>query len=353
MANDLIVKGKDTPVTALQKLLTANAKQIEMATRSIRPERLIRLACTAVNLTPSLQNCNMLSICNSVMLSAQLGLEINNGLGHGWLIPYKGVCTFQPGYRGLIDLAYRAESIKTIQPIVVYDGDEFDLKEGDAPHLYHVPVAPSKRAKEGDGYNWIGAYSRARIPDGSTDLLWMWREEIEELRRKSSKAGDNSPWNTWFWEMVKKTPTKRHMKFLRLSPEAEAGVGIDDQAEAFAAKEREGKPRRDEVAQDMVLEATFVDQALDAEDKLSGSREDQQHAADEKIERLSASAARKGKVISEDQIAELRGMMLKAGVTDDESDRWLIWCNAKSLRELDQKGYTLFMAEIEKKAQPA
>lgn len=282
MSNELVKRGQDTPVSALQKLLTANSKQIEMATRSIRPERLIRLACTALNVTPALQNCNMLSICNSVMLSAQLGLEINNGLGHGWLIPYKGVCTFQPGYRGLIDLAYRAESIKTISPIVVYEGDEWDLREGDDPHFHHTPVPPSRRVKKGEDYSWIGAYSRCRLPDGRIDLLWMWREEIEDLRRKSSRAG-NGPWDTWFWEMVKKTPIKRHMKFLRLSQDAEIAVGVDDQAEAFAASDAV-KTRRDEVVQDMVLESSFVDQALDAEDKIGGgSREEQERVRDQKL----------------------------------------------------------------------
>ena len=283
MSNELVQRGKDTPVSALQKLLTANSKQIEMATKSIRPERLIRLACTAVNTTPSLQNCNMLSICNSVMLSAQLGLEINNGLGHGWLIPYKGVCTFQPGYRGLIDLAFRAESIESIKPVVVYEGDEFDYQEGEDPHLVHKPVPPSKRTREGDDYAWIGAYSRCRLPDGMTDVLWMWREEIEDLRRKSSRAG-NGPWDTWFWEMVKKTPIKRHMKYLRLSEDAGRAVGVDDQAEAFAAKDADKQQRRDEVAQDMILEASFVDQAMDADEKLArGTRDEQQAVAERKL----------------------------------------------------------------------
>jgi hypothetical protein len=41
------------------------------------------------------------------MTAAQLGLEpgIN---GQGYLIPYKGTCTFVPGWKGLVDLVARS-----------------------------------------------------------------------------------------------------------------------------------------------------------------------------------------------------------------------------------------------------
>lgn len=288
MPNEIAKRG-DSPATALQNFLTVNQKQLVMALPDqlrTRPERFIRLATTALVTTPQLQNCGMLSICNSVMLAAQLGLEPNNGLGHGWLIPYAKVCTFQPGYRGLLDLGYRADSFKAAQPQVVYVGDDFEYEEGATPKLFHKPAPPSRRRKSGDGdedWEWIGAYCRVKLADGGIDALWMWREEIELVRAKASRAGDNSPWNKWFWEMVRKTPVKRHMKFLRLSPQAALGVGIDDQAEAFHARDYSAS-RAPLLAQDNVIDATMEEQALAAEDVLRGSREQQQEVAAQRIE---------------------------------------------------------------------
>lgn len=294
MSQQLVERGKDTPVSALQKLLTANQKQLAMALPNSlreRPDRFIRLATTALITTPSLQNCNMLSIANSVMLAAQLGLEPNNGLGHGWLIPYKGVCTFQPGYRGLLELAYRSESIVTAQPIVVYVGDDFDYAEGAEPRLIHrpAPIAQRRSAKdEVEEWEWVGAYSRVKLPSGHTDVLWMWRDEILAVRDKSGnisqKNPDASPWRRWFWEMAKKTPVKRHCKFLRLSGAAQLAVGVDDQAEAFA-----GRPSTDklpDIAQDLVIDEYMKEQALSADDALEGSREAAQEVAERKLSEM-------------------------------------------------------------------
>lgn len=297
MPNEIAKRG-DSPATALQNFLTMNQKQLVMALPDqlrARPERFIRLATTALVTTPQLQNCNMLSICNSVMLAAQLGLEPNNGLGHGWLIPYAKVCTFQPGYRGLLDLGYRAQAFKAAQPQVVYVGDDFEYEEGATPKLFHRPAPPSRRKKlsdEDEDYDWTGAYCRVVVPDGSIDVMWMWREEIEAVRAKASRAGDNSPWVKWFWEMVRKTPVKRHMKFLRLSPQAALGVGVDDQAEAFHAKNYEAS-RAPLLAQDNVIDAVMEEQALAAEDALRGSREQQQQVAATKIEQGQQEAARR------------------------------------------------------------
>jgi len=280
-----IVKGKDSPVTALQKLLVANQHQIELALpKHLRPERLIRLAVTALKTTPSLQNCSLLSICNSVMLSAQLGLEINNGLGHGWLIPYGKICTYQPGYRGLLDLSYRTGSIRDARAIVVYEHEPFAYEEGARPVFSHTPMAASDRRM--GSQKWIGAYNRLTSIDNYQSCFWMWKEEIEEIRDKCSRVKDKDgkivgPWVTWFWEMTKKTVIKRHLKMQHLSSDVALAVGVDDQAEAYSATD--DKLTRLQVAQDLVLENGIIDQAIQADDELEGSLDQQQQVAQEKL----------------------------------------------------------------------
>ena len=94
------------------------------------PERFTRIALSALNNTPALQQCTPMSFIAALLNAAQLGLEPNTPLGHAYLIPYKnkGVleCQFQIGYKGLIDLSYRSGQVKSIQAQAVYQNDDFE-----------------------------------------------------------------------------------------------------------------------------------------------------------------------------------------------------------------------------------
>ena len=70
----------------------------------ITPERFTRIALSALNNTPALQQCTPMSFLAALMNAAQLGLEPNTPLGQAYLIPYKNKgtmeCQFQIGYKG-------------------------------------------------------------------------------------------------------------------------------------------------------------------------------------------------------------------------------------------------------------
>lgn len=55
----------------------------------VTADRLARLAVSTVNRNPALGRCSMQSLVGGVMISSQLGLELNTPLGHAYLIPYK------------------------------------------------------------------------------------------------------------------------------------------------------------------------------------------------------------------------------------------------------------------------
>jgi len=307
MESELVKRGTDTPVSALSKLLMANQKQIELALpKHLRPERLIRLAVTALSTTPSLQDCSLLSICNSVMLAAQLGLEINNGMGHGWLIPYGKICTFQPGYRGLLELAYRSGRIKDARALLVYEAEPFTYSEGANPVFTHEPKPLSIR-----GEQWIGAYSRLTHLDNFQSCFWMWREEILEVRDKCSRTKDKGPWVTWFEEMVKKTALKRHLKTSQLSSAIALAVGVDDQAEAHSAKEETLKSQAFKgPVQDLVLDGSIIEDSIQADHALAGSREAQREVCDQKLKQASEPKKSKTKTDQPDAM----GTMLENSV---------------------------------------
>ena len=74
----------------------------------ITPERFTRMALSALNTTPKLQECTQISFLAALMNAAQLGLEPNTPLGQAYLIPFKNKnvmeCQFQIGYKCLIEL---------------------------------------------------------------------------------------------------------------------------------------------------------------------------------------------------------------------------------------------------------
>ena len=110
----------------------------------ITPERFTRMALSALNTTPKLNECTPMSFLAALMNAAQLGLEPNTPLGQAFLIPYnnkgKMECQFQLGYKGLIDLSYRNPNMQIITAHTVYENDEFEYELGLNPCLDHRPT---------------------------------------------------------------------------------------------------------------------------------------------------------------------------------------------------------------------
>ncbi|MDO5654485.1 MAG: recombinase RecT, partial [Brachymonas sp.] len=70
-------------------------------------DRMARVALTAMRQNPALLDCDPTSVFASVLLAAQLGLEIGVD-GQAYLVPYKGKCTFVPGWKGYVEMVNRA-----------------------------------------------------------------------------------------------------------------------------------------------------------------------------------------------------------------------------------------------------
>ena len=58
--------------------------------------------------SPQLRDCNPTTILGAAMVAATLDLPIVPTLGMAYIVPYKGQCQFQIGYKGLIELAERS-----------------------------------------------------------------------------------------------------------------------------------------------------------------------------------------------------------------------------------------------------
>ncbi len=214
---------------SLQDWVQVMLPQISRALPSvITPERFTRVVLTALSSTPQLALCTRDSFLGGMMLAAQLGLEPNTPLGQAYLIPYrnnkKGVmeCQFQIGYKGLIDLAYRSGEVASVQTHCVYANDEFDYELGLEPVLKHKPTTGAR----GD---LIAVYAVFKLKNGGYGFEVMSADDINAHMRKYSKAANkgNSPWQTNFDEMAKKTVLKRVLKLAPLRSEFARGVVAD------------------------------------------------------------------------------------------------------------------------------
>ena len=220
-------KADTTLITAINKQI----KEIEKALpKHLTAERLARIAITAIRKTPRLGTCTKDSFMGSVMLAAQLGLEVNTPLGQAYLIPYKQECTFQVGYQGIIELAYRTDRYKRIEAVEVYADDDFEYCHGTEQKLLHTPKPHRDEERP------VAFYALYELVNGGMSFKVMTYDEVMIHAIKYSKSYDkntrsfnpSSPWATSFASMAKKTVLVALLKYAPKSPELQQAVAADN-----------------------------------------------------------------------------------------------------------------------------
>lgn len=198
------------PQTMAQFLEQMKPQFARALPKHMDPDRIARIALTLFNSNRALQQCTPQSFMGALLTATQLGLE-PGPLGEAYLVPYGGVCTFIPGYRGLIKLAWQSGQLKSIAAHTVHEGDEFDYAYGLDPVLRHKPTL-------GNRGEVIAVYAAAVMKDGGSAFVVMSRDDVEEVRKRS-KAGKNGPWVSDWEAMARKTAVKQLIRWLPLSTE--------------------------------------------------------------------------------------------------------------------------------------
>ncbi|WP_323141315.1 recombinase RecT [Massilia phyllosphaerae] len=173
-----------SPAKTLSSFLDKYKGQIANALpKHISPDRMVRLTMTAFSQNTALQKCDLHSIFGSVVVAAQLGLEIGVG-GQGYLVPYGGKATFVPGWQGLVDLVSRAGRA-TVWTGAVYRGDDFDWALGDMPYIKHRP------GDGGDTWKDIThVYAVGRVNGSQFPVIEVWTmDRVVRHLDKFNKVG--------------------------------------------------------------------------------------------------------------------------------------------------------------------
>lgn len=191
-----------------------------VAASHLDPERVTRIVLGCVARTPKLAQCTTASIVRSVMQAVELGLEPGSATGQAYLVPFGQDCTLVIGYRGLLDLMRRTGQVASVNAQAVYEGDEFELAFGIEDTLRHVPKGDPDPAR------LIGAYAVVRFRDGSHQLGYMTRKQIDAIRSRS-RAGNSGPWVTDYAEMARKTVLRNVAKWCPMSIEMSKALAAD------------------------------------------------------------------------------------------------------------------------------
>lgn len=209
-----------------------------------------------------LRNCTPISIIEAIRESAALNLSPTGLLGEGWILPYRDVAKFQPGYRGYLKLLRNSGQVKVVDCQIVYMADEFDVEFGTEPKIHHKPYLYGERNDAGeligDRGLYRGAYAYVRLITGELVIEWMSWDDIDVVRRKSPSvaAGRQSPWDDFPGEMARKTVLRRLMKRLPLDtmPVVAQAATLDEEADIIEGQATEVTP----AAQSRATAAAFA-----------------------------------------------------------------------------------------------
>lgn len=223
------IKMKNTIKAALPQFTSALPS-------TIKPERFQAMVITAVNTNPKLMTCDPLSVVAAALQAAQLGLEPNTALGQAYLIPYeekrkingvwqvvRTVCNFQPGYRGLITLAFRSGELQCLDAQEVYANDDFEFQYGMDMNLRHVPATQNRKQPGEKPTHYYAVY---RLKNGGRGMAVMTYEDVLDHARKFSKTYNKTkgafsgPWDDNFDEMAKKTVLLKLLKYMPMATDS-------------------------------------------------------------------------------------------------------------------------------------
>jgi recombination protein RecT len=184
-----------------------------------------------VQKNPQLLACDQVTLINSYMTMAQLGLMPSGVSGEAYVLPYKGKAQFQLGYQGLITLFYRAGGTG-IRAELVRANDKFEYTNGEIKHTIDIFKSNAERGEV------VGAYAIANV-NGQEISKAMNIKDIKDFGKNFSKSysSEFSPWNEkndpegW---MYKKTVLKQLAKMLPKNETINKAFEADNQDSRIA-----------------------------------------------------------------------------------------------------------------------
>ena len=193
---------------------------------------------------------------------ALTGLTLNPELRLGYLIPYNKKITFRSSYMGKVDILIRSGIVKWIEANLVYEKDAFSVTKGSKDEIIHAPDCFASDRGDINGGYFIVILPYVLFVFGVLSL-----NDIDQIKQRSEsmKSGGQTPWNTDYEEMAKKTIINRAFKSLPKSGISDAVLkamevdGLYAREEFEDWKKQQEKNVRDRFNEDEITEARVVE----------------------------------------------------------------------------------------------
>jgi recombination protein RecT len=238
---------RHTPAKEFSDFMERLKPQMALALpKHMNSDRMARLALTAFSSNPDMQRCEFRTIAASLMTAGAMGLEPGVN-GAGYLIPYKGTCTFVPGWKGLVDLVSRSGRA-TVWTGAVFEGDDFDYALGDRPFVRHRPGDET----DPDKLTHVYAIGRSNGSDYPVIEVWSMRK-VWKHRDALNKQGTKH-YSYKHPEMyARKVPLLQVLKYMPTSIEVANAIAVAEAAESGRGAVIEGNfvTITDEVPEDV------------------------------------------------------------------------------------------------------
>lgn len=289
----------------------------------------------------ALMECTPESLARAIVMSALSGLYPGGPRPDVWLIPRRNKhrgnameVNWQMSFRGYIRLARRAGW--ELEPVLVFEGEKFEIMEGDKPGIVHVRNLDLPKTWETLRYGYIRCYpvgQRANARYG-----YLTKAEIQQRR---SKAQDQSVWSSWPLEMCYKTLCNYagNREMFPTDDPARAAIATSEQAEisggAGGGSEVWGSlpagSKTASLTQRLAAPAASAGQIIDLEGRPIGVPTDSTADAGETFTPTRAVAAER---LSASQVAEIKALISRTGISLQE----LEGCFGDHLAEIEIEG---------------
>ena len=233
----------------------------------------IESSLTMIVSSTDLCRCTTGSLLGGIIVSASLGLRLDGPLGQAYLVPrpvyikdpnaarYQKKYShheaqFQPGYKGLMDMALRNPEVADIEAHVIYQHDELSWQYGTEQFLKH-----KYDLNKSDRGNIIGVYTGLRYHSKYYAFKVFPISQIEEIRnrvliqngvfieKKNNKETyfrkDKTTGNLYEWKqasvmpwighlvaMIEKTGIRLSSKYWRINAQFETAAAYSELDEA-------------------------------------------------------------------------------------------------------------------------
>lgn len=234
----------------------------------------LQIANTAIN-NPNVNDKKSVLTC--LFNAPKLGLNPDPVFGQIYFIPYKGVLTYQIGYKGMIRLSLNSGLVICVRANLVFEKDKWNYFEDEIGQHYRIEPALEITSKKDRGKELFG-YSIFVDKDNRPNIHIMESWHIDEIKKIVLARTPKSPWADAVNEpeMRKKTVIRRHWKTEPMSAEIAEVIEHEEAVERGDVL-KEKHPELDEIMDGLIAGANAQKEEIKPEPEKS----ERQPGADE------------------------------------------------------------------------